>query len=90
MRFVLLLAFLCETTRAEMGTVKDVSLSALYLGKASVPFWLLPMALDDGDMVLWMDIGLFTMLTVPASGVLYHRWIGNPDKVRLWQKSKAP
>ncbi len=86
MRFILLLGFFFEIATANMGTVKDISLSTLYLGKASVPFWILPAAVEDGDMLLWTDLGLFTVLTAPAAGVLYHRWIGNPEKVVLWRK----
>lgn len=86
MRAALVLSLIVSLSRADESKAKDVLLSGFYLGKASAPFLLLPAALDDGDMVLWVDMGLFTVMTLPASGVLYQRWLGNREKVGLWRK----
>ena len=37
-------------------------------------------------MVLLLDVGLFAVMTVPTSGVLYQRWAGDQEKVDLWRK----
>ena len=86
MRLVLLLALLIGQADLKAGTGNDVLLSGYYLGKASLPFFLLPTAIEDGDMVLLTDLGLFATLTAPATGVLYSRWLGDQDKIALWRK----
>jgi hypothetical protein len=86
LRAALILSLLLGLSRADGSTSRDVLLSGYYLGKASVPLFLLPEALNDGDKVLLLDAGLFAVLTVPATGLLYQRWIGNQDNVQLWRK----
>lgn len=86
MKLALVLCILLGLARAEASTSRDALLSGYYLGKASVPFFLLPEALDDGDKVLLLDAGLFAVLTVPATGLLFQRWIGNEDDVQFWRK----
>lgn len=86
LRAIFILALVAGIARADGSSAKDVLLSSYYVGKASVPFFILPEALDDGDMVLLLDLGLFAVMTVPASGVLFQRWIGSEEHVGFWRK----
>lgn len=65
----------------------DLPLSLPYALKASVPFLMLPTALDDGDDVLLVDLLLFGAMTVPNSMTLYNAWAGNPRQARFWRKT---
>ncbi len=83
---LLCLSLLITVSLSRAADGGDILLDGYYLGKASIPFWMLPTALDDGDDVLKVDLGLMAVLTVPATGVLIQHWFGDPESIRLWRK----
>ncbi len=68
MRPLMIISLFIWLSIGKAFAAKDVFLSGYYLGKDAIPFLILPAAIEDGDQVLWVDLGLFAVLTVPASG----------------------
>jgi hypothetical protein len=73
-------------TSIQAAPLNDFALSGYYLGKATLPLLALPVAIEDGDQVLFLTMGLIGVMTVPASGVLYQRWLGDSENIIVWRK----